>query len=276
MRKICGLFIALLMLTACGGNKTTEAESVSAVVDSIQKVDSVQDSTVVEETPPPAAADGIFDDFSYNFMRNKSFQKQRIKFPLEWIDNGEKKTIAANEWKFTPLYSKRDVYTILFDNEKSMSNATDTAVKQVDIELISVKKQSVKQYHFDKLNGAWMLTRITTQPVKENVNGDFLTFYARFAKDKKFQQQSVAATFQLSVVDQDTEERITGTGDAAQWFSYSPEFPYEEITNINYGQKYADNGIRVLVVSSTDGALSSTITFKKKGNKWMATKIENN
>lgn len=275
MKKILGLFVTLLLLAACGGNKPTATETVTATIDSIQEKDTI-DSVQEEETPPPAAADGLFDDFSFNFMRNKSFQKERVKFPLAWNDNGSEKTISEKEWKFTPLYIKRDVYTIIFDNEKAMTSATDTALKKVSVEMISLKTSIVKEYVFEKLRGAWMLTRINTESVKQNVNSDFLTFYARFAKDKTYQQQCVSSTFNLSVIDGDTEERITGIAEAAQWLSYSPEFPTDEITNVNYGQKYAPDGNRVFVVNSTDGAMSSIITFAKKRGKWMVTKLENN
>lgn len=275
MKKVLGLFVILLLMAACGGNKPTQTETLTATIDSIQKTDTI-DSIHEEETPPPAAADGLFDDFSYNFMRNKSFQKQRVKFPLLWNDNGTEKTITEKEWKFTPLYIKRDVYTMIFDSEKTMAHATDTALKNVVVEMINLKTSTVKEYVFEKLRGAWMLTRISTESMAKNANSDFLAFYARFAKDKTYQQQSVSATFGLSVIDGDTEERITGIGEAAQWFSYSPEFPTDEITNVNYGQKYAPAGGRVFVVNSTDGAMSSIVTFAKKRGKWMVTKLENN
>lgn len=276
MKSVLGLLLTILLLAACSGNKTTEAEAVAQAVDSIEKDTTTQDTLAQEEAAPPIAADGLFDDFAYNFMRNRKFQKERIRFPLPWTDGTEEKQLTADTWKYDPLYSKRDVYTILFDNAKSMENASDTALKQVTVEMISLKAGKVKQYRFEKLRGAWMLTHLRTQPIAENVNSDFLSFYARFAADNKFQQRCVRSPFRLSVVDEDTEERITGTADAAQWFIYSPVFPTGEITNVDYGQTYAKGASRVLVVSSTDGSMNSAITFVKKGSIWQVTKLENN
>ncbi len=276
MKSVLGLLLTIMLITACSGNKPTEAEAVAQAVDSMEKDTTSQDTLAQEEAAPPIAADGLFDDFAYNFMRNKKFQKERIRFPLPWLDGTEEKQLTAATWKFDPLYSKRDVYTILFDNAKSMANASDTALKRVTVEMISLKKGTVKQYGFEKLRGAWMLTNLRTQPIAENVNSDFLAFYARFAADNKFQQRCVRSPFSLSVVDEDTEERITGTADAAQWFVYSPEFPSQEITNVDYGQTYKKGTGRVLVVSSTDGSMNSAITFTKHKGKWQVTKLENN
>lgn len=276
MKSVLGLLLTIMLITACSGNKPTEAEAVAQAVDSMEKDTTSQDTLAQEEAAPPIAADGLFDDFAYNFMRNKKFQKERIRFPLPWFDGTEEKQLTAATWKFDPLYSKRDVYTILFDNAKSMANASDTALKRVTVEMISLKKGTVKQYGFEKLRGAWMLTNLRTQPIAENVNSDFLAFYARFAADNKFQQRCVRSPFSLSVVDEDTEERITGTADAAQWFVYSPEFPSQEITNVDYGQTYKKGTGRVLVVSSTDGSMNSAITFTKHRGKWQVTKLENN
>lgn len=90
---------AILMLCACRGEKTETAETVS--------VDSVPDSLATDSlgadtTEPPVAADGLFDDFMYNFMRNRKFQKKRIKFPLENLVDGKTNPTSRGRVEIRP------------------------------------------------------------------------------------------------------------------------------------------------------------------------------
>ena len=132
---------AILMLCACRGEKTETAETVS--------VDSVPDSLATDSlgadtAEPPVAADGLFDDFMYNFMRNRKFQKKRIKFPLENLVDGKNKPIAEGAWKFDPVYVREEVYTMLFDDEKSVTSEKDTSVHHVIVEWVYLDRGRVK------------------------------------------------------------------------------------------------------------------------------------
>ena len=156
---------AILMLCACRGEKTETAETVS--------VDSVPDSLATDSlgadtTEPPVAADGLFDDFMYNFMRNRKFQKKRIKFPLENLVDGKNKPIAEGAWKFDPVYVREEVYTMLFDDEKSVTSEKDTSVHHVIVEWVYLDKGRVKQYHFFKEKGQWRLFRLDTHNIGRN------------------------------------------------------------------------------------------------------------
>ena len=153
---------AILMLCACRGEKTETAETVS--------VDSVPDSLATDSlgadtAEPPVAADGLFDDFMYNFMRNRKFQKKRIKFPLENLVDGKNKPIAEGAWKFDPVYVREEVYTMLFDDEKSVTSEKDTSVHHVIVEWVYLDRGRVKQYHFFKEKGQWRLFRLDTHTI---------------------------------------------------------------------------------------------------------------
>lgn len=78
--------IALFLLVAsCQRNKPSVTKNDTKVS---QGMDSLY-SKVQSEPEPPVAADGLFDDFVYSFMRNQRFQLERIDFPLPNFVDGK-------------------------------------------------------------------------------------------------------------------------------------------------------------------------------------------
>lgn len=224
---------------------------------------------------PPKAADGLFDDFIYSFMRNKHFQLERTNFPLPNIIDGSDHPIARADWKYDPIYSKLDSYTIIFDSEKSTAAQKDTTLHAVVVEWVYLSKRRVKQYHFAKTDGQWRLVRIEQHNISKNVNCDFYEFYHRFATDKAFQHRHILNPFNFKTHDFDNFQTIEGVLDVEQWPDYRPNLPQGTITNINYGQDYANAKRRVLLMCSPSGGMGCSLTFIKKGKSWMLEKLEN-
>ena len=275
MRKIYGMLFLLALSASCGRNRTAEPQpGVQPDTDSV-RTDTLADSLAQEEPEPPLAADGLFGDFIFNFMRSQRFQRERVRFPLAVRENGAERLLPREEWKHDRLYAKAEVYTMLFDDVKSMGNSKDTAVKRVTVDMLDFKRKSVKQYIFNKERGAWLLTGLDIHPLAQDVNSDFYTFYLRFAGDAAYRRGHVANPFALTITDPDSFEPMKGDADAAQWDDYAPELPRDLMANVNYGQTYAPTGQRVLLVSSVDGAMTSSITFRKRGKNWVAVKLEN-
>lgn len=222
------------------------------------------------------ATDGLFDDFAYIFMHNADFQKSRIHFPLPNKEDGINRPIASKDWKFNRLYSHLDAYTLLLDGEKSDVAEKDTMVQQVVVEWVYLKKKRVKQYIFKKTDGRWMLTAIDSHPLANNVNSDFYHFYRRFVTEADYQKQHIANPFAFATYDPYSEQRIDGVLDRDQWSDFRPELPTDVLTNINYGQSYADSSCRVFMICSASGGMGCSITFKRQGKMgWMLTKLEN-
>lgn len=231
-------------------------------------------SDTTDTVMPPAAADGLFDDFVYNFMRNREFQLSRIKFPLSNFVDGQSQPISREHWTFDPLYSRSGMYTMLFDSEKATRSEKDTTIHHVVVEWIYLKTERVKQYHFTKEHGAWVLSSIDTHSLKKNANHDFYTFYARFSTDEKYQLKHISNPFDFKTFDSDTFQPIDGVLDVNQWPDFKPELPTEVITNINYNQRYANNGQRVLVITSPSAGMSCTLSFKKQRGAWQLVGME--
>lgn len=264
---------AILMLCACRGEKTETAEAETVPADSVP--DSLAtDSLSADTAEPPVAADGLFDDFMYNFMRNRKFQKKRIKFPLENLVDGKNKPIAEGAWKFDPVYVREEVYTMLFDDEKSVTSEKDTSVHHVIVEWVYLDKGRVKQYHFFKEKGQWRLFRLDTHNIGRNANRDFFEFYKRFSTDPDFQMAHIANPFEFKTYDSDNFQAIDGVLDVAQWPDFKPDMPSGRITNINYGQRYSNNGQRVLVITSPSAGMSCTLSFRKHRGVWALVRME--
>ncbi|EHG24156.1 hypothetical protein HMPREF9332_00357 [Alloprevotella rava F0323] len=275
MKCFLGLFSVLLLLFSCGGNKPSEQKNVMREDTTVVK-DIPADLPQLSEAEPPVAADGVFDDFAFNFMSNRRFQSERILFPLKYVVDGKETQIEMDKWTFDPLYSKKEIYTMIFDSKKSMKNQKDPDLAHVVVEWIYLTKNRVKQYVFDKTEGRWMMTSLIDEQLKENENSDFLNFYKQFSRDRSYQIKHIQSPFSLILQDPDTYKPISGVGDPVQWQDFAPELPKGVITNINYGQKYTNSKQRLLMVAASDGAMSSIITFKKVRGQWMVTRLENN
>lgn len=275
--KNLGIFLlSLLLALACTSRSTGNPQSdVSSLSDSVVVNAEATDSLVQSEPEPPLAADGLFDDFIFNFMRNKRFQLERVRFPLPCMTDSVVHLVRRDQWKHEKLYSTADIYVMLFDDAASLNTPKDTAVKVVVVEMFDFKKNRVRDFRFHKQRGAWQLVALWDHTINQGANADFDTFYRRFVTDAVYRRKHVTTPFALTITDPDTFETLQGTADAAQWDDYAPEMPREGIVNVNYAQRYAATGQRVLLVSSTDGSLTSTITFKKRGSQWYATRLEN-
>lgn len=266
--------LAVCLLNACRGEKTESVESDEHMNDSLADSTFV-DSQATDTMEPPMAADGLFDDFMYNFMRNKKFQHKRIKFPLRNMVDGKDSPIEEKAWRFDPIYAHEDVYTMLFDDEQSLKSEKDTSVHHVVVEWIYLNKGRVKQYHFLKEQGIWKLAYLDTHDLGKNVNRDFFEFYKHFSIDASYQIKHIANPFEFKTYDSDNFQAIDGVLDVAQWSDFKPVMPSKKITNINYGQLYSKNGQRVLVITSPSAGMSCTLSFKKQHGKWMLVRMEN-
>lgn len=262
----------LLLLVGCQSEKKY-SDSQSALSDS---TDVSPDSIAGEgETAPPKSADGLFDDFIYAFMRNRTFQYERIVFPLTNRVDGVDKPIDKRNWKFDAMYVNQDVYTLIFDDARSVNAEKDTTLLHVVVEWVYLDQRRVKQYHFEKQQGQWRLTALDTHGLEKHGNSDFYEFYRQFSTSERFQRQHISNPFHFKTYDFDNFQNIEGLLDVSQWPDYRPDLPKGVITNINYGQKYGNARQRVLLICSPSGGMGCAITFVRNGKTWVLNRLEN-
>lgn len=273
--KILPLFFLSVLLAFFSGCRPKVSDPVpKESVDSLPVVD-----TVVTEKdsvpPPPKAADGLFDDFIYSFMKSKSFQLKRTDFPLTYVKDGRKTDILKKEWRHERLYSREDLYLVILSGRNQKAVEKDTALKHVVIEQINLDEGRTKHFVFNKHRGEWRLTALAEHRLSEDRNSDFLTFYKKFSASPDFQLHHVAPTFTFKTYDSDNFQDLEGTLDREQWLDFRPDLPSGTITNINYGQDYANSRQRIVMFCSPSGGMGSTLTFVKQGEEWMLTVLDN-
>lgn len=275
MRKlIIGLAI-LIALPACRHQGAREEEKMDGTDSLLTEADTLSADSL--KADPPKSADGLFDDFIYVFMRNERFQRQRISFPLQVLTDGKSSKIDSKDWTFDPLYSRRDTYTLIFNSEAAASAEKDTAICNVVLDWVDLKKKRVKQYTFRKDKGQWRLVNIDQHSMADDPEANFYEFYRSFAGNLRFQQQHVNNPLHFKTYDADDFQNIEGVLDALQWPDFRPELPRDVLTNIRYGkqtQKATDKR-RVLMLCSPSGGMGCSLTFDQLGKSWMLVKLVN-
>lgn len=241
------------------------------------KNDSVAPDTAqsAEEVPISKKADEFFDDFAFAFMKKPRFQRSRIVFPLEHIVDGRRSEIAGRAWKHDRMYSKRETYTLIFDSAKGEKMAKDTSVKHVTVEELDLLGHRVKSYVFSKSDGEWRLVRLEDEQMEHSANSDFYAFYQQFATDDEFRRAHMVPRLAFSTYDEDNFKRMEGFISPDQWSDFAPELPKGKLTNILYGQSFANTNLRLLAISTPSSGFTSTLTFRRKKGKWMLTRLEN-
>lgn len=275
MKAFVVSLVILLLLAGCGKKKNPTATVEAPTAGRTADTTSASDTAMLTKPAPPASVDRLFDDFIYSFMRDPAFQSERIVFPLANYVDGANSPIDKQQWKFDPLYSRNDIYTMIFDSERSVAREKDPKLQHVEVEWVYLKRGRVKQYVFDKKDGRWMLVQLNSQDIRRNSNSDFYTFFHRFATDTSYQMEHIENPFTFKTFDSDSFQEIEGLLDVAQWPDYCPTLPQDVMTNINYSQDYRGKSTRVLVLTSPSAGMSCTLIFKKKSARWMLVGFEN-
>src|SRR5574344_506961 len=274
IKKILLFIAVLLSLFACSGNKSGQTDKNTDTIDSSSEA---SDSTekVISETPMPKAADELFDDFFFNFAANKKLQFKRIVFPLT-VNNGKDSIMMKKEdWKMNHFFMRQNFYTVIFDNEKQMNLVKDTTINHVVVEKISLIRNNVKQYMFDRINGQWMMTKVNNEAMYQSTNASFLKFYQRFVVDTAFQVRSLNNPVKFIGPDPDDDfSRLEGMITPDTWFGFCPELPSRVIYNIIYGQTYKESNKKIFVKRGIANGLEIELTFRKVKGKWKLVKLE--
>ena len=275
MKRYLAVPFCLLLLAGCGGQKTSNTEE-EVPADTMTVVDTTAVETVdaLDNLPMPKAADELFDDFIFNFAANKTLQAERVLFPLKKVNGDKVETINRNQWKTERYFLRQQYYTLLFDSEKQMEVVKDTSVNHAVVEMIYFNTGAVIQHVFDRLRGAWMLTKIETIPISSSYNASFLEFYHRFATDPDFQTESLNETIQFEGPDPDDDfSSMDGLISADTWEAFAPELPQKMIYNIVYGQPQKGSSRKLFVMRGIANGFELEMTFQRKDGKWKLTKL---
>ena len=285
MRQLVKIVVLLFltgMVFSCniGKNDRTPFASIEDMVDSaaVARADSaaLADSLrrIEEEEVKPVRADELFEDFMYNFSSDARFQRRRVVFPLEFHDADTVYRIERKYWKQDTTFNRSNTYYILFDRESDLDLEGDTSLNAVRVEWVYLNTMMEKTYLFERVRGAWMLSRIDLKPLADADEG-FTGFYRRFVTDSLFQSRHVANPLEFVTVDPDDEFSILHTTlGVSEWFAFRPELPDDVLPNIDYGQQNdGASTSKVIKLNGSDG-YSAILYFHKRRGEWMLYKFE--
>ena len=278
MKRYWVAFFCLTLLVACGGNKTntTEeeipADTTMSAADSIAADEAANDP--LANLPLPKAADELFDDFLYNFAASRKLQMERVMFPLKKVNGNKVEKIDRDHWRMERYFMRQQYYTLLFDSEKHMEVVKDTSVNQAVVEKIFFDKQTVSQYDFRRLKGAWMLVEVRIIPFDKSSNASFLPFYHQFASSPEFQMKHLGNEVAFVGPDPDDDfARMEGVITPDTWEAFAPELPQKMIYNIIYGQPRPEGNRKVFVLRGIANGMELEMTFVRKNDTWKLTKL---
>lgn len=263
------------VLMACSGKKTTKEDSMNDSDSLLVEKDSLLLSGEKEYKAVYSHADNLFDDFLYAFTTDKKFQKQRIMFPVEVKENGKKGLLKENEWKGNHYFPKTNTYVVLYDNKKHYKIEKDTSLTQAALQWVYLKKRRVMTFNFRKVKRCWMLHDIDIRPFQAIPNGDFLSFYAKFASDSVFQSKSIREPLTFLTTETSTNAPIEGALAVGQWFAFKPFLPHPDFANVLYGQPSDGKQWKVMVIKGASNGSRCILTFRKAGRRWKLVKYEN-
>ena len=190
----------------------------------------------------------------------------------------EVKRISREAWKFDPLFSRQDAYTILFDKAEEMEMEKDTSLHSVQVEWIYLKEKRVKRYYFERKKDAWFLEAINWEKLAhgEGNEEDFLTFYEHFASDSIFQRERLHHPLLFVTADPEDEFQILETTlDIGQWFAFRPPMMKEKLTNVRYGQtETLTSDTKVVEFKGFGNGFSNVMYFERRHGIWKLMKFE--
>lgn len=266
---------AVVVFASCNGFRSG-GQGEDALADSLA-ADSLAADSLEEDFSQivvPKAADVLFDDFIFNFAGNRKLQKERIVFPLPVHVNGKKSVIEKKDWKILHFFMHQGYYTLLFDSEQHMDIVNDTLVNRAIVEKILFDRQSVRQFIFNRIRGAWMLTQIVEFPLEQSHNATFLAFYHQFASDASFQAKHLEPTVAFIGPDPDDDfAQMEGIITPDTWEAFAPHLPSKMLYNIVYGRQEQEGKRKLFVLRGIANGFELQMTFRRRGDNWRLSKL---
>ncbi len=273
------LFFCILLfciLVGCDNKQVKQTDIVA------HETVEAEDSIVLEpdtlelltEEVLPVSADYLFNDFFYNFASDMNFQRQRIVFPVKCENCDTTLKCKRADWHEQLVVN--DYYFILYERDEEIAFHQDTAISDVTVERINLDINEVDLFHFNRINGKWMMTGLKHEPIPETTNSDFLSFYHTFSSDSLQRADYVAEPlrFVLTNEDEGDEEEIQELS-IEDWKAVSADLPLPAhvVVNINYGQTCISRNSKLLYVAGISNGLSMHYRFTKIDGRWMLVEV---
>ncbi|MBO4642612.1 MAG: DUF4348 domain-containing protein [Bacteroidaceae bacterium] len=278
--EICSLSLVFSLLLSCGGRSDSQGtaesrDSLFYAEDTLDMVEAEEDA--LDEVGSIEHLDVNFDDFMFSFIRSRQLQRERVSNDI-YVYDEEGNEVALRRTNLRDAFSFLDgeYYTVLYGDAAQIEEEKNSQSDVIDVERIDLDLCHVTTYTFLQEKGKWMLADLADNSFEEDELSDFLTFYAHFSEDSVFQAESIAQPLSIKMMDPEDELGfIDGTIDALQWSIFCPDVPAGVISNIRYGQSYANPRHMVLQKCGISNGMQELFTFDKTGGRWRLTAYEN-
>lgn len=276
------LVCCLLFLISSCSEKPKKELPTELLVEKVDTVPLVEveepDTLIVAEEIISSTADESFVDFFYNFASDEEFQRHRIIYPLPFYKESQVERFTKEDWKYDPLFSKEEVYTVLFDTEDEMELEKDTSSHSVQVDWINLDSCLIKRFYFECKKDAWYLEAINLERIKdyESKHEKFIDFYQMFVEDSVFQSKRLNQPLRFVTADPEDEfEMMETTLSVGQWFAFRPPLPKHTLTNIRYGQSSNPGSpVKIVELKGFGNGFSNVLHFHRRAGIWKLVKFE--
>jgi len=271
---LCLLLTVVVLLSSCHGS-TPDTEQVPT--DSVPEAEEefVDSLMLYDDEPEPETADMLFADFFYAFTTDSRYQSQRVNFPLSSA-KGDGESMTQAEWEERGAFEPQEFYAVIYDRETDMAAQNDTSVNAVAVDHINLLQQTMDRYHFQRVQGKWMLTDYDAKSITHSPQGSFLEFYSQFANDTLFQRQSI--DFPLRLVSEAGDEEEGGETELTEeeWPEFRDQMPLptSTMTAIDYGQAALSENRKILLMEGLSNSLFVKYKFDRTDGRWQLYEID--
>ncbi|HCY41799.1 MAG TPA: hypothetical protein DHV48_10655 [Prolixibacteraceae bacterium] len=212
-------------------------------------------------------------DFYYKFASDKSYQLDRIEFPLT-IQNADKASIInKTDWEHDYLFINLEYITHIFNSfNKTFDYNAEFGDKAI-FSWIYPDKQEKKDYYFRLTNGKWYLNKIITDKIDFGNSENFVLFLKQFMSDSVFQMSRIKFPLKYKTLYDSDEESFLDTTlilNQSDWrFNYL-YYGLKQLTNFSYSwsSEIVENDEMLLFVSGVENGIYIQYFFKRIDNKW--------
>ncbi len=261
----------------CHSKQQSDEEWVDSV---LQAIDSIPEDTLFYEEADDVlnvAVDENFNDFIYAFLHSKTFQMERVAFPVPVVDgtdNTERVIRSGRDFNREFAPTANDYYVLLLSNISQMEADPASQVNNAELHIVDLDNAHARRFAFSNNGGEWKMTSENVEPFAEYSAGSFFNFYRQFVSDMEFQTQHIAQPLKVSIPDEEDGETVEGTIDADQFAVFSPEMPEGRIIMLDYGIMKPNAERVVFVKCGMSNGLMDILTFEQEGGSWKLVEME--
>jgi len=212
-------------------------------------------------------------DFYYKFASDKSYQLERIEFPLKIQNYGKSSSINKADWEHDYLFVNLEYITHIFNSfTKTFDYNADFGDNAI-FSWIYPDKQEKKDYYFQVINGKWYLNKIVMDKMDFGNTESFIPFLKQFMSDSVFQMSRIKFPLEYKTFYDSDEENFLDTTlilNQSDWRFNSLFNGLKQLTNFSYSwsSEFKDTDDMLLFVSGVENGIFIQYFFKRIDEKW--------